>query len=98
LSRFLPPKRWAGHGLGLFFLFGLVEQNKGRLLFESEEGRGTTFFVYLPRMVENTPPSLTRKIDPARVKGSETVLLVEDAVMVSANVQPGVAPVWLSRA
>jgi PAS domain S-box-containing protein len=72
-----------GTGLGLSTCFGLIEQNKGYLLFESEEGQGTTFFVYLPRAVDNKPKNLlTGKINTELVQGTETVLLVEDAVMV----------------
>jgi PAS domain S-box-containing protein len=38
----------SGTGLGLYISRGLVEQHGGQIWFESQEGRGTTFFVLLP--------------------------------------------------
>ena len=37
-----------GTGLGLYISRGLIEQHGGGIWFESEEGKGTTFFVTLP--------------------------------------------------
>ena len=38
----------SGTGLGLAMCKGIVEQAKGKIWFETEQGRGTTFFVELP--------------------------------------------------
>jgi nitrogen fixation/metabolism regulation signal transduction histidine kinase len=38
----------SGTGLGLAMCKGIVEQAKGKIWFETEKGRGTTFFVMLP--------------------------------------------------
>ncbi|MBZ0294980.1 MAG: ATP-binding protein, partial [Anaerolineae bacterium] len=38
----------AGTGLGLPIVKTLVEMHRGKVWFESEEGKGTTFFVLLP--------------------------------------------------
>ncbi len=37
-----------GHGLGLASVYGIVRQLKGKVLVESEAGRGTTFVIILP--------------------------------------------------
>lgn len=38
----------SGTGLGLAICKGIVEQSRGNIWFDTEEGRGTTFFVELP--------------------------------------------------
>ena len=37
-----------GHHIGLVLCKDMVEQNHGKIWFESEVGKGTTFFIELP--------------------------------------------------
>ena len=69
-----------GTGLGLATVYGIVTQNGGAIDVYSEQGQGTTFKIYFPRVTEEAP----REIDEAApfASGTETVLLVEDDVMV----------------
>jgi PAS domain S-box-containing protein len=74
-----------GTGLGLSTVFGIVKQNKGQIVVDSEVGQGTTFRIYLP-CAEVKGSSLSPRAFPPGVpitpRGSETILLVEDAVEV----------------
>lgn len=66
-----------GTGLGLAMVYGCVHQSGGHLGLHSEPGKGATFTIYLPRVDE--PPTVEReKVTATPLKGSETILLVED--------------------
>ncbi|RAQ98430.1 PAS domain-containing sensor histidine kinase [Thermogemmatispora tikiterensis] len=52
-----------GTGLGLYLARALVEQHGGRLWFESEEGRGSTFFVRLPLLCEESEEGCEQRLD-----------------------------------
>jgi CheY-like chemotaxis protein len=66
-----------GTGLGLSTIHGIVEQSGGYVEVASELGRGTTFQIYLPRVVDAQADSKVPEAVPAS-GGRETVLVVED--------------------
>ena len=66
-----------GTGLGLATVYGIIMQHRGYVDVASEPGRGTTFSLYLPVAAE----AAERVQDAERadiLKGTETILLVED--------------------
>ena len=66
-----------GTGLGLSTVYGIVKQSSGYIWIYSEEGHGTTFKIYFPRVNAQELPQepVEKQVDG---RGTETVLLVED--------------------
>jgi PAS domain S-box-containing protein len=71
-----------GTGLGLSIVYGFIKQSRGHIEFSSEEGLGTTFRIYLPAVASPTPSPTEFPRSPQCAAGSETILCVEDDVMV----------------
>ncbi len=67
-----------GTGLGLSTVYGIVKQHKGEIRVESEQGLGTTFSIYLPRLESNAAAKADALPAPTAARGAETILLVED--------------------
>jgi PAS domain S-box-containing protein len=66
-----------GTGLGLAVAHQVVTQHGGYIFVESEEGRGTTFHIFLPRAI---PPSAMAAslTGPAQVPTARKLLIIED--------------------
>ncbi len=67
-----------GTGLGLATVHGIVKQNNGLILVNSDPGQGATFTIYLPRHVAPTAEESATETSRQVVRGHETILLVED--------------------
>lgn len=80
---FTTKEKGKGTGLGLSTVFGIVKQSGGHIEIESEVGHGTTFKIFLPR-VEGEITHVTPSSALATLRGSETVLLVDDEDVVRA--------------
>src|SRR5580698_6638944 len=74
---FTTKEKGKGTGLGLSTVYGIVKQSGGYVMVQSEQGRGTSFHIYLPRVEGTAEKHTTPAPDPA-LGGTETVLLVED--------------------
>jgi two-component system cell cycle sensor histidine kinase/response regulator CckA len=67
-----------GTGLGLAMVYGIVQQSGGAIGVRSAVGEGTTFELFLPRIEEEAVAPALDQGAPPSLRGSETVLLVED--------------------
>jgi signal transduction histidine kinase/CheY-like chemotaxis protein len=71
----------AGTGLGLSQVHGFIKQSKGHIKIYSEEGKGTTIKIYLPRHMSRVFAAETRSAVPRAPEFSpkdHVVLVVED--------------------
>jgi two-component system cell cycle sensor histidine kinase/response regulator CckA len=59
-------------------VYGIIKQSGGSIWVYSEPDHGTTFKIYLPRVDEPVSPSEDKPVEHGRLRGSETVLVVED--------------------
>jgi two-component system, NtrC family, sensor kinase len=68
-----------GTGLGLSQVFGFAKQSGGEVMVESNVGKGTTFTLYLPRVLRDDRPQQASAEDGPAVGGhGMSVLVVED--------------------
>jgi PAS domain S-box-containing protein len=79
---FTTKEQGKGTGLGLSTVYGIVKQSGGNIWVYSEEGLGTTFKVYLPRLDQVVEVGLPGEAQAALPQGTETILLVEDEEMI----------------
>ena len=65
----------------------IIKQNNGYIWVYSEEGKGTSFKVYLPKADEDAVKRKEHRTIKGSLEGTETILLVEDEGVVREMVQ-----------
>jgi len=68
----------AGNGLGLATVFSIINKHNGYIFVESEIGKGTAFFIYLPVSTE----TVIHKKKKNMITGKGRILVMDDEVMV----------------
>jgi len=76
---FTTKERGKGTGLGLATVYGVVKQSNGYIWVDSAPGKGASFQIYLPRHVGEPGADEPKNDSGEKLRGSETILLVEDA-------------------
>jgi len=66
-----------GTGLGLSMVYGIVKQHEGYIDVASEQGRGTTFRIFLPMTSIKVEKAIESEVLNVR-GGTETILFAED--------------------
>jgi len=77
---FTTKEKARGTGLGLSSAYGIIKNHDGIIAVYSEVGQGTTFNIYLP--VSHVATYRDVPTETELVKGSETILLVDDEDMI----------------
>jgi two-component system cell cycle sensor histidine kinase/response regulator CckA len=75
-----------GIGLGLASAYGIIKNHGGMIAVSSKVGHGSTFNIFLP-VSENAPQGKI-PVQKKPIRGSETVLLVDDEVKIIEVARP----------
>ncbi len=75
---FTTKEKGKGTGLGLSTVYGIIKQSKGFIFVHSEKDRGTTFQIFFPQVTDQEAGEQESSEHIAELKGTETILLVED--------------------
>jgi PAS domain S-box-containing protein len=75
-----------GTGLGLSMVYGFIKQSRGHVSIYSEPGLGVSVKMYLPRAATLAERAEDAVAPLSELRGSETILVVEDDDLVRRNV------------
>ncbi len=84
---FTTKEKGKGTGLGLSTVYGIVKQSDGYIWVYSEPNQGSVFKIYFPRHESPSAMEDPERLPVASPRGHETILLVEDEVLVRVLVR-----------
>ncbi len=71
-----------GHGLGLSTSYSIIKRHDGYIDVESRQGKGSTFYLYLPAVTETLPPRDASADAQKKHKGSGIFVVMDDEKVV----------------
>ncbi|SLM31917.1 putative Multi-sensor hybrid histidine kinase [Desulfamplus magnetovallimortis] len=77
---FTTKEKGRGTGLGLASAYGIIRNHSGIITVYSEEGKGSTFNIYLP--LSNMEAVNEHNEETRVIKGCETILMIDDEEMI----------------
>jgi two-component system, cell cycle sensor histidine kinase and response regulator CckA len=83
--------KFLGRGLGLAAAYGIVKNHGGWISIESQRDRGTSVCIYLPT-VHEIEEKKAQSVHKEPLKGTGTILLIEDEVAVVAALRKLLEP------
>lgn len=78
-----------GTGLGLAVVYGVVKEAGGSICVSSVPGKGSTFELYFPLHVSTSRLQVVAAAETVLRKGTETILLVEDSLLLQSFISEG---------
>jgi PAS domain S-box-containing protein len=79
---FTSKEKGKGTGLGLSTVHSIVRGHGGFMAFDSGQGRGTQFDVYLPALASKERPTTDEPVPAIPLGSGETILVVDDDVSI----------------
>lgn len=70
-----------GTGMGLSVVHGIIKKMSGTVTFETEAGKGTTFYVYMPAAEFSDTENTATISFPDLPRGTESILIVDDEIL-----------------